>query len=65
MTAERRALVSVYRKDGVVDLARGLQQRGFEIVSTGGTAEALQQAGVAVTGVSAATGFPEILDGRV
>src|SRR5262245_37543994 len=65
MTAKRRALVSVYRKDGVVDLARGLLQRGFEIVSTGGTADALQQAGVAVTGVSDATGFPEILDGRV
>ena len=65
MTAKRRALVSVYRKDGVLDLARGLAQRGFEIVSTGGTADALRQAGVAVTGVSDATGFPEILDGRV
>ena len=65
MTAKRRALVSVYRKDGVLDLARGLAQRGFEIVSTGGTADALKQAGVAVTGVSDATGFPEILDGRV
>jgi phosphoribosylaminoimidazolecarboxamide formyltransferase/IMP cyclohydrolase len=65
MKAKRRALVSVYRKDGVVDLARGLAQRGFEIVSTGGTADALKQAGVAVTSVSDATGFPEILDGRV
>lgn len=63
--AARRALVSVYRKDGVVDLARGLVQRGFEIVSTGGTAEELKQAGLAVTSASEATGFPEILDGRV
>ena len=61
----RRALVSVYRKDGVVDLARGLAQRGFEIVSTGGTAEELRNTGVAVTGAAEATGFPEILDGRV
>ena len=61
----KRALVSVYRKDGVVDLARGLVARGFEILSTGGTAKELEQAGVAVTGVSKATGFPEILDGRV
>ena len=64
MTA-KRALLSVYRKDGIVELAKGLLARGFEIVSTGGTAEELQKAGVAVTGVSKATGFPEILDGRV
>ncbi len=64
MTA-KRALLSVYRKDGIVELAKGLLTRGFEIVSTGGTAEQLQKAGVAVTGVSKATGFPEILDGRV
>jgi phosphoribosylaminoimidazolecarboxamide formyltransferase/IMP cyclohydrolase len=62
---KRRAVVSVYRKDGVVDLARGLVQRGFEIVSTGGTAQELQAAGVAVVSVSDVTGFPEILDGRV
>jgi len=61
----KRALVSVYRKDGVVDLARGLVARGFEILSTGGTAKELAQAGVPVIGVSDATGFPEILDGRV
>ena len=64
MTA-RRALLSVYRKDGVVDLARGLTERGFEILSTGGTAAELKKARVKVTGVSKATGFPEILDGRV
>ncbi|HVO09710.1 MAG TPA: bifunctional phosphoribosylaminoimidazolecarboxamide formyltransferase/IMP cyclohydrolase [Vicinamibacteria bacterium] len=61
----KRALVSVYRKDGVVDLARGLVARGFEILSTGGTAAELERAGVPVIGVSQATGFPEILDGRV
>jgi phosphoribosylaminoimidazolecarboxamide formyltransferase/IMP cyclohydrolase len=62
---KRRALVSVSRKDGVVELASGLAARGFELVSTGGTAAALQAAGVPVTSVSDATGFPEILDGRV
>jgi phosphoribosylaminoimidazolecarboxamide formyltransferase / IMP cyclohydrolase len=61
----RRAIVSVYRKEGVVDLARGLVSRGFEIVSTGGTAQELGKSGVAVTGISDVTGFPEILDGRV
>ncbi|MFI5184882.1 MAG: bifunctional phosphoribosylaminoimidazolecarboxamide formyltransferase/IMP cyclohydrolase, partial [Vicinamibacteria bacterium] len=61
----KRALLSVYRKDGIVDLAKGLASRGFEIVSTGGTADALKKEGVKVTGVSQATGFPEILDGRV
>jgi phosphoribosylaminoimidazolecarboxamide formyltransferase/IMP cyclohydrolase len=61
----KRALLSVYRKEGIVDLARGLAGRGFEILSTGGTAAELQSAGVAVTEVAKATGFPEILDGRV
>jgi phosphoribosylaminoimidazolecarboxamide formyltransferase/IMP cyclohydrolase len=61
----RRALISVYRKDGVVELAQGLLARGFELVSTGGTAQELRQAGLAVTEVADATGFPEILDGRV
>jgi phosphoribosylaminoimidazolecarboxamide formyltransferase/IMP cyclohydrolase len=64
MTA-KRALLSVYRKDGIVELARGLVSRGFEIVSTGGTAEELKKAGIPVIGASEATGFPEILDGRV
>jgi phosphoribosylaminoimidazolecarboxamide formyltransferase/IMP cyclohydrolase len=62
---KRRALLSVYRKEGLVDLAKGLVARGYEIVSTGGTASELEQAGVPVTGVSKVTGFPEILDGRV
>jgi phosphoribosylaminoimidazolecarboxamide formyltransferase/IMP cyclohydrolase len=61
----RRALISVYRKDGIVELAQGLVARGFELVSTGGSAQELRQAGLAVTEVAEATGFPEILDGRV
>ena len=61
----RRALISVFKKDGVADLARELDARGFEIVSTGGTAAELEKSKVAVVGVSKATGFPEILDGRV
>jgi phosphoribosylaminoimidazolecarboxamide formyltransferase/IMP cyclohydrolase len=62
---KKRAVVSVYKKDGVVDLARGLSDRGYEIVSTGGTADELKKAGVKVTPVHEVTGFPEILDGRV
>jgi phosphoribosylaminoimidazolecarboxamide formyltransferase/IMP cyclohydrolase len=64
MTA-RRALISVYRKEGVAALAKGLVARGFEIVSTGGTADELAKAGIAVRAVADVTGFPEILDGRV
>jgi len=61
----RRALVSVSDKRGVVELASVLQGLGVEILSTGGTAAALSAAGIAVTQVSAHTGAPEILDGRV
>src|SRR5574338_429993 len=61
----KRALLSVSDKTGLVDFARGLAARGFELVSTGGTARALQQAGLAVTGISDVTGFPEMMDGRV
>ena len=61
----RRALVSVSDKSGLVPFARDLEVRGFEIVSTGGTARALTDAGVTVTGISEVTGFPEIMDGRV
>jgi phosphoribosylaminoimidazolecarboxamide formyltransferase/IMP cyclohydrolase len=60
-----RALLSVSDKTGILDLARGLAARGFELVSTGGTARVLAEAGLAVTGVSALTGFPEMMDGRV
>src|SRR5499426_2232571 len=60
-----RALLSVSEKTGLVDLGRGLIARGFELVSTGGTARTLADAGLAVTNVSDVTGFPEMLDGRV
>lgn len=60
-----RALVSVSDKTGVVDFARGLHALGVEILSTGGTATALREAGVPVVSVSDFTGSPEILDGRV
>ena len=61
----RRALLSVSDKSGLVDLGRGLVARGFELVSTGGTARALRDAGLPVTDVAAVTGFPEMLDGRI
>lgn len=61
----QRALLSVSDKTGLVDFAVGLAERGFELVSTGGTARALSDAGLAVTKVSDLTGFPEIMDGRV
>jgi len=61
----RRALISVSDKRGIVDLARGLASLGVEIISTGGTAKSLKDAGVQVVSVSEVTGFPEILDGRV
>ena len=60
-----RALLSVSDKTGIVDLGRGLVARGFELVSTGGTARVLTDAGLPVTGVSDITGFPEMMDGRV
>ena len=60
-----RALLSVTDKTGIVDFARGLIDLGFEILSTGGTARALRDAGLTVTDVSEVTGFPEMLDGRV
>ena len=61
----RRALISVSDKTGVVELARGLVAAGFEVLSSGGTAQALHAAGVEVTPVAEVTGAPEILDGRV
>ena len=61
----RLALISVSDKTGVVEFARGLERLGFRILSTGGTARQLRDAGVAVTGVSEHTGFAEIMDGRV
>ncbi|WP_446211344.1 bifunctional phosphoribosylaminoimidazolecarboxamide formyltransferase/IMP cyclohydrolase [Micromonospora sp. IBSANI012] len=61
----RRALVSVYDKSGLVELARALHDAGVEILSTGSTASTISGAGVPVTPVEQVTGFPEILDGRV
>ncbi len=63
--AIRRALISVSDKTGLVDFARALDGRGIEILSTGGTARALQDAGVAVKDVARHTGFPEMMDGRL
>lgn len=60
-----RALISVFDKSGVVDFARVLAARGYDIISTGGTARVLQAADVRVTSVSEMTGVPEMLDGRV
>src|SRR6202790_64906 len=61
----RRALISVGDKEGIVEFAAGLAARGVALISTGGTAKALQEAGLPVTEVAAVTGFPEMLDGRV
>jgi phosphoribosylaminoimidazolecarboxamide formyltransferase/IMP cyclohydrolase len=61
----RRALLSVSDKTGLVEFARFLAGQGAEILSTGGTAKALREAGIPVKDVSEHTGFPEILDGRV
>jgi phosphoribosylaminoimidazolecarboxamide formyltransferase / IMP cyclohydrolase len=60
-----RALVSVTDKAGVVEFACGLAEKGFELISTGGTAKALRQAGLQVLDVSEVTGFPEMMDGRI
>ncbi|TDO16572.1 MULTISPECIES: bifunctional phosphoribosylaminoimidazolecarboxamide formyltransferase/IMP cyclohydrolase [Halomonas] len=64
-TAVRRALISVSDKTGIVDFARRLAEQGVALLSTGGTFRLLQESGIDVTEVSAHTGFPEIMDGRV
>ena len=61
----RRALLSVSDKTGLIELARALAARGVELLSTGGTARAIREAGLAVRDVSEVTGFPEMMDGRV
>lgn len=61
----RRALISVSDKTGLIDLATALHQRGVELLSTGGTAKAIRDAGLPVKDVSEVTGFPEMMDGRV
>ena len=61
----RRALLSVFDKNGVTEFARELHRHGVELVSTGGTARALTEAGLPVVSVDDLTGYPEILGGRV
>src|SRR6266567_3078823 len=61
----RRALISVSDKTGIVDFARELKAFGVEILSTGGTAKVLRDAGIEVRDVSDVTGFPEMMDGRI
>jgi phosphoribosylaminoimidazolecarboxamide formyltransferase / IMP cyclohydrolase len=65
MTTRKRALLSVSDKTGIQDFGRALVDRGFELVSTGGTARALRDAGLPVTEVAEITGHPEIMEGRV
>ncbi len=61
----KRALLSVSDKTGLVDLARFLSERGVELISTGGTKNAIAEAGLPVKDVADVTGFPEVMDGRV
>ena len=61
----KRALLSVSDKSGLIDLGRALAAKGVELVSTGGTAKSLRDAGLAVRDVADLTGFPEMMDGRV
>jgi phosphoribosylaminoimidazolecarboxamide formyltransferase/IMP cyclohydrolase len=65
MPKVKRALISVYDKTGIVEFAGGLKDLGIEIISTGGTAKALKEAGIPIRSVSDYTGFPEVLEGRV
>jgi len=64
-TPIKRALVSVSDKTGLVEFVRGLAEMGVEIISTGGTAKTLTDAGLTVIGISDVTHFPEMMDGRV
>ena len=65
MAVIKQALLSVSDKTGLVDFARGLKAHGVTLISTGGTAKLLREAGLDVTEVADYTGFPEMLDGRV
>ncbi|HEY2964102.1 MAG TPA: bifunctional phosphoribosylaminoimidazolecarboxamide formyltransferase/IMP cyclohydrolase [Pyrinomonadaceae bacterium] len=65
MTRIKRALISVSDKTGIIDFARELKHLNVEIISTGGTAKALRDAGIEVRDISEVTGFPEMMDGRV
>jgi len=64
-TLIRRALLSVSDKDGLIERARALSEFGVELISTGGTARALKEAGLDVKDVADLTGYPEMMDGRV
>src|SRR5262245_24817899 len=63
--SQKRVLISLSDKTGLVEFAHGLETLGYEIISTGGTAKALKQAEIKVRQVEDLTGYPEILDGRV
>ncbi len=65
MRTQKRALISVSDKSGVIEFASGLSKLGFEIISTGGTKKTLEEAGLSVIAISDITGFPEIMDGRL
>ncbi|MEI9973318.1 MAG: hypothetical protein WDO73_15515 [Ignavibacteriota bacterium] len=65
MAKIRRVLISVTDKTGILDFARALADSGAELISTGGTARMIREAGIPVQDVSDVTGFPEMLDGRV
>lgn len=65
MEKTKRAIISVSDKSGVIELAEGLKKAGYQIISTGGTAKVLEEAGIEVTLISEITKFPEILEGRV
>ena len=65
IVAVKRALISVSDKTGIVDFAQGLRDQGVELLSTGGTFRLLEENGIEVTEISAYTGFPEMMDGRV
>ncbi|VVC03111.1 Bifunctional purine biosynthesis protein PurH [Candidatus Burarchaeum australiense] len=65
MSQVKRALITVYDKSGIADFSKELQKLGVELISTGGTAEALRKAGLKVTEVSDITGFPELFEGRL
>ena len=64
-TSVKTALISVSNKENIIELGKGLDGLGIEIISTGGTAKALRDVGITVTNVSDYTGFPEIMGGRV
>ena len=65
MVQIKRAIISLSNKSGIIDFAKKLSEMGVSILSTGGTAKALKEAGINVTDISAYTGFPEMMDGRV